>query len=77
MATRVRATLRVARDTHIELTIEDNGVGFEPLALEAGHFGLIGLREQAQLIGAELEIRSAPNEGTTVRISFPMSPEAL
>jgi signal transduction histidine kinase len=50
----------------LELRVEDSGVGFDPEALEPGRYGIVGLREQAELIGAELRIDSKPNEGTTL-----------
>ena len=74
MATRVVVTLRIVDGTHLELKIEDNGVGFDPAALPPGHFGLVGLREQAALIGAELRIDSKPQEGTTLSVALPLSP---
>jgi signal transduction histidine kinase len=74
MATRVLVTLRIRDGTQLELKIEDNGVGFDPDSLPPGHFGLIGLREQAALIGAELRIDSKPQEGTTLSVSLPLSP---
>jgi signal transduction histidine kinase len=59
----------------IQLTIEDDGDGFEAgknpdlnsLYLNR-HFGLIGMVERANLIGAELSIASAPRAGTRVSI---------
>jgi signal transduction histidine kinase len=55
----------------IALEVADDGRGFVPpnsLADMApqGHFGLLGLNERAQLIGADLRLRSAPGQGTTV-----------
>jgi signal transduction histidine kinase len=52
-------------------------VGFDPLLSRPGHFGLVGLREQAQLIGAEIDIASAPERGTSVRTSLRIAPESL
>jgi signal transduction histidine kinase len=52
----------------IELSVSDDGIGFDPDAPPVGHFGLVGLREQAQLIGADLQIESAPGLGTRVRV---------
>ena len=74
LATRVVVTLKSLRDTHLELRIEDNGVGFDPQEHRPGHFGLVGLREQAELIGAELQIDSGPQKGTTVTVSLRLSP---
>lgn len=52
--------------------IEDDGVGF---AMDAPRkpqsFGLFGLRERASLIGAEVNITSAPSQGTTVELRLP------
>ena len=67
-ATLAWMTLRSVAGTHLELCIRDNGVGFDPRTVPAGHFGLVGLREQAQLIGAQLEIASAPGSGTSLRL---------
>jgi signal transduction histidine kinase len=63
--------------THLELRIEDDGVGFDPQARHPGHYGLVGLREQARLIGAELHIDSRRNQGTTLWLSLRIAPEIL
>jgi signal transduction histidine kinase len=76
-ATCVNATLRSVGGTHLELRIEDNGIGFDPRALRPGHFGIVGLREQAEIIGAELRIECKPNEGTKVIVLLPLSPVAF
>ncbi len=76
-ASRVTVTLRTVGATHLELRIADNGVGFDVRANHPGHYGLVGLRELAQLIGAELEIRSAPGKGTTLQLALRMTPEIL
>jgi signal transduction histidine kinase len=55
----------------ITLTVADDGCGFEVPESPAemapeGHFGLLGLHERAELIGARMSIQSAPNQGTRV-----------
>ncbi len=75
MASLVRVSLRDAADGRLELSIEDDGVGFDSSASHPGHYGLAGLREQAQLIGAELSIQSAPHAGTTLRLTLDMGPD--
>jgi PAS domain S-box-containing protein len=50
------------------LIVEDDGLGFEPAAISGGGFGLVGMRERAALVGASLEIESAPGQGTTVLV---------
>ena len=66
-ATRVDVILE-RRDAHVVLIIEDNGVGFDPARTPADRlgFGLVGMQERAALVGAQLQIESAPGEGTTV-----------
>lgn len=56
------------------LTIEDNGVGFQvpesPTGMAPkGHFGLLGLHERSELIGARLTVDSKLGEGTVVKIT--------
>jgi signal transduction histidine kinase len=77
MARRVSVALTAVAGTHLELRIEDDGVGFDPEAAHPGHYGLVGLREQAKLIGAELRIRSKLNQGTTLWLSLRIAPEVL
>jgi signal transduction histidine kinase len=62
---------------YLNLCIEDDGIGFDPAILRPGHFGLLGLKEQAQLIGAEMSIASTPEGGTTLRIALRVAPESL
>lgn len=53
--------------------IGDDGIGFDPaiVAQQAGHYGLLGLRERARLLQGQLFILSAPGKGTTIRIQLP------
>lgn len=52
----------------VELTISDDGRGFEPAHVSPEHFGLRNMRERAQAIGAELNIASQPGQGTRVQV---------
>ncbi len=57
-----------------ELTIEvrDNGKGFDPEVLAGqGHYGLLGLRERARVLGGQFILLTAPGEGTTLRFLLP------
>lgn len=70
-ATRVAITLHEHADGHgLTLTIADNGIGFDASVARPGHYGLTGLREQAQLIGAVLTICSTAQQGTTISIAL-------
>jgi signal transduction histidine kinase len=58
---------------HLSLIIEDDGVGFDPSDAETvgDGLGLIGMRERAALVGADLQIESAGGRGTTVIVRAP------
>jgi signal transduction histidine kinase len=77
MATRATMTLETVDATRIRLRIEDDGVGFDPGVPRQGHFGIVGLQEQAQLIGANLDIDSAPGRGTKLEVTLRITPEVL
>lgn len=67
----------------VALHIEDDGLGFVPEErlnlvdlLNQHHFGLAGMLERAALIGANLEIQSAPGSGTRVSIHWDTESQA-
>ncbi len=58
----------------LRLRIRDNGTGIDPNVVNTGrdgHWGLQGMRERAQQIGAQLEIWSQAGAGTEVDLSIP------
>jgi signal transduction histidine kinase len=58
----------------LRVVVRDNGSGMEPERLESGrnsHWGLVGMRERAKNIGAQLRIWSRKGAGTEVEISLP------
>ena len=61
---------------NVILQIKDDGRGFTTLESPAemttnGHFGLLGMQERAELIGAQMIIESDTNEGTCLTIVLP------
>jgi len=65
------------RGDSVEVQVEDNGVGFEANGrsdaarlVQHKHFGLAGMYERAQIIGAQLQIHSKPRQGARVHISW-------
>ncbi|NOK61112.1 MAG: hypothetical protein GFH27_549307n95 [Chloroflexi bacterium AL-W] len=65
------------QDTALQLTIRDDGVGFDPHTAQTraqygNSFGLLGMRERVAIAGGTLHITSACGEGTTVMALFPM-----
>ena len=57
--------------TTIQVSIRDDGTGFDPTTRTEG-FGVLGMRERATLLHGTLEIESAPDRGTTVRCTLPV-----
>jgi len=63
-------------ESGVELSIQDDGRGFDVARALAGEdgraaWGLLGIHERASLVGGTAELISAPDQGTTVRISIP------
>jgi signal transduction histidine kinase len=75
MATHVTVELALEEGAEIRLRIIDDGVGFDTDAAYPAHFGLVGLREQADLIGASLAIDSVRGRGTVVTVMLKIEPE--
>jgi signal transduction histidine kinase len=56
----------------LSLTIADEGVGMTTEAREnLVGLGLVSIKERTRLVNGTMELRSAPNEGTTLRIRVP------
>jgi len=73
-AGRIMIRLDISSD-RVRLTVEDDGRGF---AIEsaapgraASHFGLIGMRERARLLGGSFQLESSPGAGTRVTAEVP------
>ena len=63
--------VRLAQDAEgISLSIADNGGGFDAAQVRSG-FGLESMRQRAESLGARLEIKSAPMDGTRVTVRLP------
>ena len=73
-----RVWFRFFCDDHaVTLTISDNGQGFDPEDIPAGHFGLEIMTERAESIGANLTLVSQPDEGTTLRLVWNFNEDAI
>jgi PAS domain S-box-containing protein len=65
---------RVEIDRHpegVRLRIEDDGQGFDPLAVPNGHLGLTGMRARAEQLGGHFAVTSALGRGTVVEALIP------
>lgn len=67
-ASEVRITVQ-RRDGSLELSIQDNGRGFDSGVVRPGAMGLTGMRRRVESIGALFELESAPGAGTRIRIN--------
>jgi NarL family two-component system sensor histidine kinase YdfH len=66
-------TLRVTGiNKELEIELCDDGIGFDPEAVDAGHYGLLGMRERVRLAGGSFDVDSHPGEGTHLVIRFPL-----
>ena len=60
------------RDRRIVMVVEDDGIGFDLLAVaRGGRLGLVGMRERTEMLGGNLLVESAPGAGTTIVAEVP------
>jgi signal transduction histidine kinase len=60
--------------SRMRVFIRDNGCGINPEVLRSGrngHWGLSGMRERAERIGAKFRVMSGPSAGTQIELSVP------
>ncbi len=73
-----RIEVRIRHDEReLRVRVRDDGTGIEPKFLSEGgrpgHFGLLGMRERAKLLGGNLAVWSEFDSGTEVELSIPAS----
>ncbi len=65
------ATVTVRRtDGSLELTVEDDGHGFDPARTRG--LGLLGMEERVKQLGGRLELDSRPDQGTRLHVALPI-----
>jgi signal transduction histidine kinase len=69
-ATSVSVVLRSNR-TFVDVSVIDDGRGFDPRGLGTDRLGLAGISERVRLLGGAVEIETSPGHGTTVRATLP------
>lgn len=63
--------IRLFHNGRTTLIVEDDGVGFDMKSRESsGHFGLVGMRERAELAGGILKVESDKGKGTRVVLTI-------
>ena len=61
---------------HWILTVQDDGVGFDPQVETISGMGLRGVRERAEILGGHVDISSIPGAGSTVTVWIPVAGQA-
>jgi PAS domain S-box-containing protein len=69
-ATEVRVEM-ACESGGVDLSIRDNGRGFDPANLAAGHLGIGIMRERAAKIDAAFQLKSKPGKGTHLHVAWP------
>ena len=60
----------------LRIAVRDDGSGFVPGDPPIDHFGLVGMKERAKEIGADLRVTSEPKMGTSIVVDFPQTMKA-
>jgi len=58
--------------TTVTLTVQDNGLGFDPKSARAEGFGLQSMHQRAEELGGTLQVQSKAGRGTVVKVSLPV-----
>ena len=61
------------RDGKVEVSVRDDGVGFDPEAQRGSAHGLVGMRFRVEAEGGTLLVQSAPGQGTMIQACLPES----
>jgi signal transduction histidine kinase len=72
----IKVTLEFG-ERQFRLTVRDDGKGFDPASPppSPGGFGLLGMRERAQELKSDLQVRSKPDGGTEISLNVPLAGE--
>lgn len=62
-------------DTHVTITISDNGVGIEKVKIRDLHFGIGIMHERASRLSGIVDLSGNPEGGTRVTLTFPPQQE--
>lgn len=70
-ASKIRVELSY-EESHVQMSVEDNGKGFIPAAPREKGLGLTSMRERAEGLGGEWSVHSIPGEGTRIQVVVPV-----
>ena len=74
-ATRVLVSVH-SYPTHVDVQVQDNGVGFDPAMVRPASHGLAGMRHRVEAAGGRLSCTSSPGQGTLISAVLPSEHEA-
>ena len=74
-------TVRLRQRAFVQLTIQDDGIGFDPEQHATGRkgkggLGLLSMRERATYVGGDFKIKSVRGGGTKIEVLIPLLPDA-
>ena len=68
------ARVRLRRqESSLELTVHDNGAGFDPDQVQNDRLGLFGIHERVTLLGGQLEVQARRGRGTRLVATVPLT----
>jgi signal transduction histidine kinase len=70
-ASRIEVEVAYVDQRSVRVAVTDDGVGFDPDQPRNGRYGLVGMSERADRIGAALTLASEPNAGTEIVAVWP------
>lgn len=73
-ASEIRITIHGRQDA-IVVTVQDNGVGFDPASESGRGLGLLGIQERVRELGGRVNVWSQPGRGTLLSAEVPLSAE--
>jgi len=62
--------MKHSKASYLEIYVTDNGIGFNQEELDSSGIGLSNISKRADLVNAELLLKSEPNKGTTLSIKY-------
>ncbi|MBU3679592.1 MAG: tetratricopeptide repeat protein [Candidatus Kapabacteria bacterium] len=66
----------IAHEDHYHLSVEDNGIGFDPVTIKQG-IGLREIKARVELVGGQVRIESMPSRGTYIEVTIPREQGAV
>lgn len=66
-----------SQDGQVEVSVRDDGVGFDTEVQRSSAYGLVGMRFRVEASGGKLSLVSTPGRGTRVYARLPVKPPAV